>query len=166
MYFRSAFVAAAMSAVMSLPALAATPVAPNSGWVTFSFGGVGSSFSGEPFTFTLTHGGKLTVTDAFNDGDRFEIFDFGSSLGLTSVPTATGVDIGNDYDLGAVDPRYSTGMWMLGAGSYSITGIMIDSPYGGGGGALRVDQVPLPAAGLMLLTGLAGIAGLRRRKTT
>jgi hypothetical protein len=58
-------------------------------------------------------------------------------------------------------------VFLLGAGRHSITGITIDSPFGGGGAALRVDisDVPIPAAGLLLLTGLAGLAGMRRRKT-
>jgi hypothetical protein len=168
MFFRSIITAAALAALTAVPVSAATAVTPNSGWVTFSFNDVGSSFAGEAFTFTLGSGGTLSVTDAFNDGDRFEIFDFGSSLGLTSVPTNGTFDISNDYDAALLDPRFSSAVFVLGAGSYSITGVTIDSPFGGGGAALRVDisDVPIPAAGLLLLTGLAGLAGLRRRKTT
>ena len=163
MLFRSALAGAALAALTALPSAAATAVTPNSGWVVFNFGEVGSSFSNEPFTFTLTKAGALKVTDAFAIGDQFEIFDFGASMGLTSTPSDDGTNAGSDYDLAYGDARWSSGMWVLGPGSYSITGLAVLSPYGGGDGALMVSQVPLPAAGLMLMVGLAGLAGLRRK---
>jgi len=167
MFFRSILTAAALTALTAVPVSAATAVTPGSGWVEFTSDDPGSSFSGEAFTFTLGSGGTLSVTDAFNAGDRFEIFDLGSSIGLTSVPGGGAVDVGSDYDAALIDPRLSSAVFLLGAGRHSITGITIDSPFGDGGAALRVDisDVPIPAAGLLLLTGLAGLAGLRRRKT-
>lgn len=165
MIFRNAFVGAALAALTALPAAAATAVPVDGGWLAVYFGNVGSGFSDEPFTFTLTRAATLKVTDAFADGDQFEIFNFGASLGLTSTPTNDGANVGGDFDAAFADARWSSGMWALGAGSYSITGLTILSPYGGGEAALMVasSDVPLPAAGLMLMTGLAGIAALRRR---
>ena len=59
-------------------------------------GGTPSSFLGAaPWTFAAPAGATLQVTDAFNSGDRFQIFDFGVSLGLTSAP-ANGVNCGDD----------------------------------------------------------------------
>lgn len=70
-------------------------------WYEFAFGGPGSSATActplctpssgtptsyapsPPWTFTLTGPGFLVVTDAFQVGDRFEVFNFGSSMGLT-----------------------------------------------------------------------------------
>jgi hypothetical protein len=64
MFFRSILTAAALAALTAVPVSAATAVTPNSGWVTFTFDGVGSPFAGEAFTFTLGSGGTLSVTDA------------------------------------------------------------------------------------------------------
>jgi hypothetical protein len=169
MFSRSALLAVALTALTALPSAAVTLV-PNSGWLKFSFGDVGSSRSGEPYTFTLSNDSTLKVTDAYRTGDRFQIFNSGSSLGFTSLPIASAVDARDDYDLSYSDARWSSGTWVLGAGSYSITGLTTVSPFGGGDGALMVSSgvpgVPIPAAGLMLLTGLAGFAGLRRKRDT
>lgn len=164
MFSRSAFLAVALTALTALPS-AAVPLVPNSGWLEFDFGGVGSPFSDEPFTFSLSAPGVLTVTDAFIDVDQFKVFDTLVSLGLTSAPLDSGATIGSDYDAAAASPDWSTGMWLLGPGLHSITGLAVLSGLGSGGAALRVDvsRVPVPAAAFMMLTGLAGLVSLRRR---
>src|SRR5205807_246059 len=49
-----------------------------------------------PWTFVAPAAGALlTVTDAFLAGDRFQVFDFGASLGLTSAPVGN-ADCGDD----------------------------------------------------------------------
>ena len=45
-------------------------------------------------------------------------------MGLTSEPTGIYGFISDDYDLGANDPRWSTGIWNLTAGSYLISGLV------------------------------------------
>ena len=142
-----------------------------SGWEKFYFGGVGSQWENVDtttaiFNFSLAFPAVLTVTDAFNAGDRFSVYDGASFLGNTSVPTALGDDIGDNYDAAAADPRWSTGMFLLPAGNYSITGFAIDSPYGAGGAALQlnVSSVPEPATMFLLGTGLVGVAGAARRR--
>jgi|GEM_PF-1785308 len=133
------------------------------GWHEFYFQERGSSWDRE-FSFTLLKPGILTVTDAFLAGDRFEVFSNGDSLGLTSEPTGIYGFISDDYDLGANDPRWSTGIWNLTAGSYLISGLVFLSPYNTGQAALRVDTapVPVPAAAWLLGSALAGCLGLRR----
>ncbi len=71
----------------------------------------------------------LTVTDAFNRGDQFEVFDFDSSIGTTSaVPIPVGLEQCNNDPLTSSDPEAcltdvlsSSGMFELVEGSHSIT---------------------------------------------
>lgn len=158
----SAMVALGLSSVTAH----ATAITVDSGWVPFSFGAVGSGASGQPFTFSSAGTTTLTVTDAFLSGDRFEVFNFASSLGLTSAPTSSGVDIFSNPDGALLDPQWSSGSWVLGAGSYSITITTVASPFGGGGAYLRVDSggtVPDGSSTFVLaLIGL--VAALKARR--
>jgi hypothetical protein len=83
-----------------------------------------------PWTFTAgATGVKLTVTDAFLIGDRFEVFDAGVSLGQTSA-VAVGGSCGSDPVPCLASASHAT--WALGAGSHSITITPTVSPFGGG----------------------------------
>jgi hypothetical protein len=120
-----------------------------------------------PWTFLAPAGGStLIVTDAFIAGDRFEIFDFGSSLGLTSVPVGT-ADCGDDPVPCLADPNISKGSFALAAGNHSLTIVPVSSPGGGGSAYFLVSGVqPVPEPGTILLFGLglgAVWAGRRRR---
>src|SRR5215471_20558074 len=91
------------------PVLWAGPIL-NTTWYEFGFSDVGVSATGcdpadpsgpccipgsgtpttfldaPPWAFTSLSSATLTVTDAFTSGDRFEVFDFGISIGFTSLP--------------------------------------------------------------------------------
>jgi MYXO-CTERM domain-containing protein len=108
----------------------------------------------------------LDVTDVLAKGDRFEIFDFGSSVGLTSlVATASGGE--TDPDAAFNDPTYSSGRFTLADGSHSITIFAVENPYGGGSGVLRASVVPEPST--LIIWSLLGALGIavgwwRRRR--
>jgi PEP-CTERM motif-containing protein len=130
-------------------------------------GGTPTSFiNAPPWTITVPAGGALlTVTDAFSSGDRFQIFDFGMSLGLTSLPAAAGVvNCGADPVPCLAAMGISHGVFGLATGNHSLTLVPTASVTGGGSGYLQVAVVPEPATMLLVGTGLC-LAGLRRART-
>lgn len=152
-------------------------------WYEFNFGAAGT-FAGScdgscvpssgtpttfadvpPWTFTSPSGGSVfTVTDAFLAVDRFEIFDFGVSLGLTSLESGSG-DCGSDPVACIADSNFSSGVFNLGAGAHSITIKVVNSGTGGGAAYFKLaNAVPEPASWGLMILGFAGLALARRRK--
>ncbi len=126
-------------------------------WQEFLFGGAGSFatgclaggcagpgvnavFAGDPpWTFTAPAGGAtVSVTDAFLRGDRFEVFDFGTSIGVTSAPATSG-DCGPDPDPCFADPLVSKGTFTVGPGPHSLTIKAVASPFGAGAAYFKVE---------------------------
>jgi hypothetical protein len=139
------------------------PIPIGGPWIEFAFGETGSFATGcspadpagpgcqpssggnsvfgdaPPWTFTAPPGGAtLTVTDAFLRGDIFEIFDFGASIGTTSIVDPNG-DCGDNPDPCLIDPLVSHGVFPLEPGPHEITIEAIASPFGGGAAYFRVD---------------------------
>jgi PEP-CTERM motif len=128
-----------------------------------SFGTPTLPLDAPPWTFVASQGVNLRVTDVFESGDRFEVFDSGISLGLTSAPTL-GADCGDDPVPCLADPNISQGTFFLLAGQHSITIRAVDAPSVTGTGYLVVQQVPEPGSLLMLgIAMLAAAIGTRRR---
>ena len=158
---------AAATLAISTPAAQAAPLTLDAGWTQFQFG---STTWADNFTFSLSSSAYLYVTDAFLSGDMFEVFSSGASLGQTSlVPDGAGFDIGNDFDAAFASADFSSAVFMLGAGVYDISGTVIQSAAGtsGGGAGIQIvsaPAVPVPAAGLLLLSAFGGVAAMRRRK--
>jgi len=169
-------------------------VTPDGSWHRFQFldtGSFGTAGGGcpsiapaflcapnPPWTFDCANTSLicwLTVTDGFELGDEFEIFDFGSSVGTTSAVVPNG-SCGADPDA-CLAAGFSSAMIDLGPGAHSITIQVTDTPFGGGaaffkmeihavvgGEFLPIDSTALLLAGVQssaiwMLPVLAGVAG-------
>lgn len=151
------------------PATGCDPNDPAGPFCIPSSGTPTSFLDAPPWTFTApADGATLTVTDVFASGDRFELFDFGISLGFTSLPAATTiVDCGDDPATCLVTAGISSGLFLLSAGNHSLTLIPTLAPSDGGSGFLRVDAggaaVPEPGTLLLVATGVL-LSRLRRER--
>ena len=116
--------------------------------------GTPSTFLGAPpWTFTSPVASTLTVTDAFEAGDRFQLFDFGASIGLSSLPFGS-ADCGDDPVPCLGTAGISDGLFGLGPGAHSIT-LTPTLSLGGGSAFLRVDAVPEPSTWILVGEGIA-----------
>jgi len=145
----------------------ATGCAPNDPGGSFCPPSSGTSTSfldTPPWTFTApSQGAVLTVTDAFLAGDRFQVFDSGADLGLTSAPSGN-ADCGDDPVPCLADPNISKRSFSLAAGDHAITiySVLASS----GSGYLRVTAIPEPSSLLFIaLGGVAALLGVRRRRS-
>ena len=152
-------------------------------WYEFAVDGVGSSAtgcnpadpagpfcissSGTPTEFApapawgiaLLNGGTLTVTDAFLNGDIFDIFDFGVLIGSTS-PIGGAADCGDDPVVCLADAGMSSGLFALGTGAHSLTIVAAQAPSSSAVGYFRIDPlaaVPEPST-IGLLGSVVGFA--------
>lgn len=148
------------------PATGCDPADPAGGFCIPSSGTPTTPLDAPPWTFvTPVQGGLLTVTDAFLAGDRFEVFDFGVSIGLTSLPTGSD-DCGDDPVPCLSAAGVSSGSFVLTPGNHSLTLTPTLAPDDGGSGYLRVDaspEIPEPSAWILLAGGLAAMPVCKRR---
>lgn len=143
------------SQVPSTAAVApAGPITPGGPWNEFSFAGAGSFAKGcapadpsgsgcvpssagnshfvgaPPWTFVApSDGATLTVTDAFQKGDAFQVLDLGNPIGSTSAVPTNSASCGNDPVPCLADPTVSHGVFDLGPGAHSITIKALASPF-------------------------------------
>jgi hypothetical protein len=94
-----------------------------------------------PFTFRSESQVTVVVTDAWVNGDQFEVFDSGVSLGQTSAPGDDGRTAPDDPCAALIDPAWTSGVFTLGPGDHSITikVLRFASGWSEGGGYLRAD---------------------------
>jgi len=149
----------------------AVAVSPNGPWYEFLFTDIGvdagacsincTPSSGlnsvyapdSPWTFECpAEGCWLTVTDAFLNGDEFEIFDNSVSIGNTSEVAPTGICEPDETDPEdcLIDNNSSSGMFVLGPGSHSITIQPTISPFKLGAAYFKIETHESTVAGELL----------------
>lgn len=181
--------ALAMTLVLGLltapPAALAGPI-PSDTFLQFSFdgavavagcapndalGGFCIPSSGTPTTFldapawtfvAAVGGATLSVVDAFESGDAFQIFDFGVLVGSTSVPIG-GVDCGDDPVACLAKPGMSMGVFALAAGAHSLSLVALNGS-GLGSGYLQVTGAQAVAEPASLALTLAALAAAWRTR--
>jgi len=143
------------------PAIGCAPNDPTGAFCFPSSGTPTSFLDSPPWTFVApSFGATLRVVDSFAAGDRFEVFDFGVSLGLTSVPVDTG-DCGDDPVPCVANSDMSQALFLLGGGAHSISIAPVAAPNGPGAGFLLAEAVPEPSTWLFLASGLTALAWKR-----
>ena len=146
---------------------ATSPVAPcGVGGCGPTVNPVAEQATSPPWTFSGP--AAVLITDLFQAGDRFEVFDNLASLGVTSVVANTGVDTcDNDIACALASLAYSHASFSLGAGTHSITIDIIQNAAGTSGGAAvfsAVAAVPEPGTWLLLGSGLVSLGLAVRRR--
>lgn len=179
---------ALLASALSLPVAATTlvPLADDGAWLSFDVDELTSlsgglewiDLDGEDLAFSITvsQDSVLRVVDLGFQGDRFEIsISDGLTtkvLGTTSAvanPDVEFADLVLDPDVAWGDLLYSQGSFLIGQGTWTVSGVLIQSADFGGAplnatiGAVSLTAVPVPAAGLLML-GAGGFLGLFARR--
>ena len=118
-----------------------------------------SQFS--PYIYNLVGPAVFSISDDYIVGDTYFVYDFEVLILTTSFYEGTGFT-----DLFWTNPAYSKGSVLLGAGDHSLT--VQGDGLGGlpAGFWVRLDSAiaaPEPATLLMLVFGLLGLVGARRK---
>jgi hypothetical protein len=161
------------------PTLSAGAITVDAGWYGFCFAGtVGASITagcqnsatagvvGDPVTFTAAGPVTFEITDAFLQGDMFDVNINSGAIVFTTSTVPSGSGTVTDPNIAFADPTYSHGSALLAAGVYSVNVTEANAPFGEGAAYLQVvssSGTPEPGTLLMLGGGLAAVLLGRRR---
>lgn len=114
-----------------------------------------------PWTFTSRFPARLLITDAFQHGDSFQVYDNFSLIGVTPPVAAAGA-CGDVPSLCWLDPGASHLEILLGKGPHSLTIVpsVVQFP---GSGFFMVQQIPEPGTLALLAAGFILLCIARRR---
>ncbi|MEW5768874.1 MAG: PEP-CTERM sorting domain-containing protein [Pseudomonadota bacterium] len=128
---------------------------------------------GSALSFSFSGPATLMVVDGGFAGDRFEVYDNGVLLGATSAAVDSyPASVGMDFEVAIGDAGYSRGVYLLGGGNHTITGMLSTSalddlgmPLNATVGAVQLlaAPVPEPETYALMLAGL-GLIGLAARR--
>jgi len=158
------------------------PMPLDGSWVTLDeFMSPGDFFTGV-YTWNSSNTVLLTVTDYAVITDIFEVYDYGTFVGNTSIlpdwddlgiadPFGDGFTL--DPDVALADGRFSSGAFAFAPGAHeiSIRDIHIPpmsaggNPFGDGTVAFKAVVIPAPGAILLGGIGVSIVGWLRRRRT-
>ena len=114
-----------------------------SGWLNFIW--YGEQPADPTFSFTTKTAVRVTVTDAYCKGDAFTLLNAGEVVAVTPTVAAGGcpgpADV-SDPDVALKDPSYSHTSVVLKPGTYDISIVATENPYGSGGAFIRFDFPP------------------------
>ena len=114
------------------------------GFYAFSFG-ASHTFSYQNFVINLKKPVWLTVNDCYCPGDRFQIFDMGKPIMVTSdCPDVTpSCELAYDSNAWSCmnNPNFCKGVSLLDVGHHNLTIAVINSSLGGGAAFLRMDTI-------------------------
>lgn len=133
---------------------------------TQSYFSVGGHTQGGPSPMTLTFGSAIDSINllwgSIDDYNTLELFDSSNSL----IASYTGSDVNNTlFGLGGTAPSFNNVLLLnfaIDAGDNQISSMTFSS--GQAAFEFAVEAVPLPAAAWMLITGLAGLGFVSRRR--
>jgi hypothetical protein len=169
-----------------------TPVTPNT-WYEFNVdtlsaasggvewidlnGTVAGNAPSQSFMFTIANGffGSLTVIDRGFAGDTYSVLNGSSLLGNTNAVTQFDLSVAPfefDPDLALANADFSKAVFTLGAGTYSISGLLQQSVLDGSSplnssiGSLQLSVSPIPETSslAMFMAGIALMGAMTRRR--
>ena len=128
------------------------------------------------FAIQVNQAVNLRIVDFYAAGDSYQV-RIASSTGLLDTATSTvphTADVGSALFANTPDEAwsqqgsFSQGSWVLGPGSYLISGRLLQSVPGSDGmtsGALQISAVPEPSSWVQALAGVVVLGWLFRRQS-
>ena len=147
-------------------------------WIDLDYNSTAGNAQDLSFSFTVLDQAILRVVDLYAAGDTYSVTvssstgsSFSSSTSaVAQLDLSSGV-FANDVDAAWADAiDFSRGQWLLAAGTYTVTGALLQSAKDGAGlalstsGAVSVTAVPEPSSLALALAALASVIFVSRRR--